>query len=332
MLISDYQYAAPASKRTMQNQGFENSVVQEVNDFALHDFINDSNFDQFIDLIRGENVIPMINYVPNYDDGHDELMFGGEIIDSQFFPPAPENVFNSSPPEPNLFLSSLPAFSGDIDIGDGDNDNDEDDSSANTTAPSKAARGDRSRTLVSERRRRSRMKEKLYALRSLVPNITKMDKASIVGDAVSYVQELQMQAKKIKAEIAVLEESLTGAGKFHQGLLENQKKPNTTATNQMRNPICRKILQMDVFQMEEKEYYVRLASNKGEGVAASLYKALESLSSFDVNNSNFSTVSERCVLACTVNVKDCGEDMNLSTMKLWVTGALLNQGFEMRTF
>ncbi|PIA43625.1 hypothetical protein AQUCO_01900196v1 [Aquilegia coerulea] len=317
----------------MQNQGFENSVVQEVNDFAVHDFINDSNFDQFIDLIRGENAIPITNYVPNYDA--DELMFGGEIIDSQFFPHALENVFNCSsisPPEHNLFLHSLPAFSGgDIDIGDGDNDNDEDDSSANTTTPTKGARGDRSRTLVSERRRRSRMKEKLYALRSLVPNITKMDKASIVGDAVSYVQELQMQAKKIKAEIAVLEESLTGAGKI-QGLLENEKKPNTIATNQMRNSICRKILQMDVFQMEDKEYYVRLVSNKGEGMATSLYKALESLSSFDVKNSNFSTVSERCVLACTVNVKECGEDMNLSTLKLWVTGALLNQGFEIRTF
>ena len=35
-----------------------------------------------------------------------------------------------------------------------------------------------------------------------------MDKASIVGDAVRYVKELQMQAKKLKEEIGSLEASL----------------------------------------------------------------------------------------------------------------------------
>lgn len=43
-------------------------------------------------------------------------------------------------------------------------------SSGASTKPKK----DRSKTLVSERKRRSRMKETLYELRSLVPNITKV--------------------------------------------------------------------------------------------------------------------------------------------------------------
>lgn len=54
--------------------------------------------------------------------------------------------------------------------------------------------------------------------------------------------------------------------------------------------------------MEERSFYVRLVCNKGAGVAASLYKALESLTSFNVHNSNLATVSDRLVLAFTLNV------------------------------
>lgn len=49
---------------------------------------------------------------------------------------------------------------------------DKEESSAATSE--KRKKSDRSTTLMSERRRRRRMKEKLYTLRSLVPNITKV--------------------------------------------------------------------------------------------------------------------------------------------------------------
>lgn len=67
-----------------------------------------------------------------------------------------------------------------------------------------------------------------------------MDKASIVGDAALYVQELQMQAKKLKAEVASLESSLTGMDKQQGGLHDNAHK------NQVTNlyPVVKKILQV----------------------------------------------------------------------------------------
>ena len=49
-----------------------------------------------------------------------------------------------------------------------------------------------------------------------------MDKASIVGDAVLYVKELQVQAKKLKAEISVLESSINETQTSHRG--QNHKK------------------------------------------------------------------------------------------------------------
>ena len=102
---------------------------------------------------------------------------------------------------------------------------------------------------------------------------------------------------------------------------------------------------------------MRLVCIKGEGVAASLYRALESLTSFIVQSSNLATTSEGFVLTFTLNVsflpcqaffgyfthglidklllpkqvKETEQDMNLPNLKLWVTGALFNQGFELLT-
>ncbi|KAL5712037.1 hypothetical protein ACHQM5_014246 [Ranunculus cassubicifolius] len=322
----------------MQNQGnqeFLQSHLEQVNDFAVYDFINDSNFDQFIDFIRGESGDPIVNFTPNYDGEH---MFGGEIVDTIFGPIPPvllEDVFDfnssTSTSNQNSVPNSLPPFDEDMEIDNGDNnEEDEDDSSENITSTqtTKNPKGDRAKTLVSERKRRSRMKEKLYALRSLVPNITKMDKASIVGDAVSYVQDLQMQAKKIKAEIAGLEASLSVPGQII-GSKENQKEPNSVIKDPKKLS-SRQMLQMDLFQVENKEYYVRVVCNKGEGMAVALHKTLESLSPFEIKSSNFSTVSERYVLTFTVDVKECEEEMNAPILKLWVTRALLNQGFEIK--
>ncbi|TVU30128.1 hypothetical protein EJB05_21735 [Eragrostis curvula] len=78
-------------------------------------------------------------------------------------------------------------------------------SSAAAATPTAASRQGSNNSTVMERRRRRRLNDTLYALRSVVPNITKMDKASIVKDAIDYILQLQQLEHQLLEEISLLE-------------------------------------------------------------------------------------------------------------------------------
>lgn len=53
--------------------------------------------------------------------------------------------------------------------------------------------------VLSERRRREKLNEKFLILRSLVPSISKVDKASILGDTIEYLKELERRIGELEA-------------------------------------------------------------------------------------------------------------------------------------
>lgn len=53
--------------------------------------------------------------------------------------------------------------------------------------------------VLAERRRREKLNERFIILRSLVPFVTKMDKASILGDTIEYVKQLRKKIHDLEA-------------------------------------------------------------------------------------------------------------------------------------
>ncbi|KAK9743213.1 hypothetical protein RND81_03G224900 [Saponaria officinalis] len=57
-----------------------------------------------------------------------------------------------------------------------------------------------------ERQRRKKMNNRFYALRSVVPYVSKMDKASLLGDTVTYINELKSKIQSLELEIEIMRE------------------------------------------------------------------------------------------------------------------------------
>ncbi|XP_031484077.1 transcription factor FER-LIKE IRON DEFICIENCY-INDUCED TRANSCRIPTION FACTOR-like [Nymphaea colorata] len=194
-----------------------------------------------------------------------------------------------------------------------------------SSSPSKSATQP-SRSLLSERNRRGRMKDKLLALRSLVPNITKMDKASLIGDATTYVQELQKEATKLSEEISQLERRLQGE---EEGGYEFDVDIPQKETNREKKSGRHKILQMAVVRTDECEFFVKIICKAAKGIVVRVLQVLESLDDISIQASNLTAVEGHINLTSTIHVTNCSKEIDEAALKISLLTSFTNQGLDM---
>ncbi|KAJ7516142.1 hypothetical protein O6H91_22G044600 [Diphasiastrum complanatum] len=177
------------------------------------------------------------------------------------------------------------------------------------------------KNLASERKRRQKLNDRLYALRAIVPNISKMDKASIVADAIQYVRNLQKHIEEIEVDISNLEGEAIFAGQTRspaavssitleelrsESASDDSSVANDTSNNDSSNALARnftrtsnpasaeeKAVKLEVSRIEKQVYHLHFSFSQWEGGLCELLRGLHSLN-IDILNASLSCHQNEC--------------------------------------
>ncbi|KAI3970486.1 hypothetical protein MKX01_024133 [Papaver californicum] len=135
----------------------------------------------------------------------------------------------------------------------------------------------KSKNLIAERNRRTKLKERIHCLRSVVPKITKMDILSTLGDSISYIMELKNKVTDLQNELKDMEEE---ENYNHDELEESEEyqEPSIDMTQDIK-------VQVEVRCIGVKEFLLNFFGKQTQGGFLKLMEAVNS-AGLTVTNAN----------------------------------------------
>ncbi|KAJ9554425.1 hypothetical protein OSB04_018470 [Centaurea solstitialis] len=199
------------------------------------------------------------------------------------------------------------------------NENPRDEKETRKAKPKSVKERFQSKNLQTERNRRKRMKDGLYTLRALVPKISKMDKAAIVGDAIEYIKELENNVKELQDELKEMDERdcATNDREVEVCILkrafgsptQTSPKPHFRVSNDEDD---KTEVQVEVHQIDVRDFLLKLICTKKPDGFLRIMETVDSLG-LEVIDVNVTTCNGR--MLSVLNVKAKGKEVSAKNLK-----------------
>ncbi|KAL6547994.1 Transcription factor myc2 [Orobanche hederae] len=150
-----------------------------------------------------------------------------------------------------------------------------------------------------ERQRREKLNQRFYALRAVVPNVSKMDKASLLGDAIAYINELKSKLHNVELD----KEDLRRQLESHKKELSTPPPPEHDLTISSRGGNINVDVDMNIdVKIIGRDAMIRIQCSKNNHPAAKLMVALRELD-LDVHHASVSVVNDLMIQQATVKME-----------------------------
>ncbi|KAG7620886.1 Transcription factor MYC/MYB N-terminal [Arabidopsis suecica] len=147
-----------------------------------------------------------------------------------------------------------------------------------------------------ERQRREKLNQRFYSLRAVVPNVSKMDKASLLGDAISYISELKSKLQKAESDKEELQKQIDVMNKEAgnaKSSVKDRKCLNQESSVLIEMEVDVKIIGWDAM--------IRIQCSKRNHPGAKFMEALKELD-LEVNHASLSVVNDLMIQQATVKM------------------------------
>ncbi|KAF8017551.1 hypothetical protein BT93_H2664 [Corymbia citriodora subsp. variegata] len=136
--------------------------------------------------------------------------------------------------------------------------------------------------VIAERKRREKLSQRFIALSSIIPDLTKLDKASVLGDAIKYLKQLEERAKFLEEEAATRTvESAIFTKK--PSLQRGDDVVSFSSEEKQDNPIIDQLLPEVEARVSGKNVLIKVQCEKSEGCIKEVMKQMEDMNLTTLN-------------------------------------------------